>query len=112
MDSKNYRTPQPSASSSSSPNSTVQLVSINKNSKAPLRTLEKNMEAVQNKNLNNLIGKPENFTGDRRDEKALLWIRQIQRIKKGMNVIHTRRSVLHCDGVSTYDRTRYKEGIG
>lgn len=44
------------------------------------------MEAVQNKSLNNLIGKPENFTGDRRDEKALLWIRQIQRIKKGMNL--------------------------
>lgn len=44
------------------------------------------MEAINTKSLNNLIGKPETFTGDGRDEKALLWIRQVQRIKKGMGL--------------------------
>ncbi|KAL0582169.1 hypothetical protein ABG067_008061, partial [Albugo candida] len=44
------------------------------------------MTDMNNKNISNLIGKPDVFTGERKDGKALLWIRQMQRIKKGLDL--------------------------
>lgn len=82
-----YRTPAPSISSSSSSSSTSTAKNMNnKSEKAPLRQLEVQMENNNYKNLSAMMGKPEIFTGDKRDEKALLWVRQMERLKKAMRM--------------------------
>lgn len=78
-----------SSTSSSSSTGTVTTYSDYKkinNQKAPLRELEVEMENHAIKNLSNMMGKPEVFTGEKRDEKALLWVRQMERLKRAMKI--------------------------
>jgi hypothetical protein len=52
----------------------------------PLRNLERNMNDNQNRLLSNLIAKPEIFTGEKQGENPLLWIKQLNRLRIGLEL--------------------------
>ncbi|KAI8969354.1 hypothetical protein BDF20DRAFT_839280 [Mycotypha africana] len=45
------------------------------------------MTEAQSRILSNMIAKPDIFTGERKEENALLWLKQVDRIRVGLELV-------------------------